>query len=325
MVQTPQFQCANYETLEKEQALEWYLQQLPGVVSTHSLADLATDAAVGMNEGSAKWYALPRTQGMLNVITSRAPRELFNPNCDLGTIYVYLEGHEADTLSRVVATVDAFARHHDSAQAHFLSAAGNAGIEAATNIVVKQANREMLLLVYAAVIVLAFVTFRSWRAVICAVLPLMLTTALAEALMVALGIGMKVAMLPVVALGVGIGVDYALYVLSVTLAQLRKGESLAAAYATALSFTGRVVVLTGITLGAAVSTWAFSPIKFQADMGVLLAFMFVLNMLGALVLLPALGHFLLSPLAPSPRSAGDSTQTHAAKDRQLAEGPLLIE
>jgi predicted RND superfamily exporter protein len=60
-----------------------------------------------------------------------------------------------------------------------------------------------------------------------------------------------------------------------------------------------VVMLTGITLALAVGTWAFSPIKFQADMGILLAFMFVLNMLGALVLLPALAHFLLRPSAPS--------------------------
>ena len=316
MVKTPQFQCANYETLAKVQSLEEELQQLPGVVSTNSLADLATNTAVGMNEGSLKWYGLPRTQDMLNVITSRAPRELFNPNCDLLTLYVYLRGHEADTLTSVVDAVQGFARRHDSDQARFLSAAGNAGIEAATNIVVKQANHRMLVLVYLAVIVLAFITFRFWRAVLCAVLPLMLTTVLAESLMVALGIGMKVAMLPVIALGVGIGVDYSLYVLSVTLTELRQGQSLAVAYHRALLFTGRVVVLTGVTLGVAVATWAFSPIKFQADMGMLLAFMFVLNMLGALILLPALGHFLLE----KPSAATDSRpQTRAALTRHQGD------
>jgi len=46
-------------------------------------------------------------------------------------------------------------------------------------------------------------------------------------------------------------------------------------------------------MGASVITWAWSPIKFQADMGVLLAFMFVWNMVGALLLIPALSHFLL--------------------------------
>jgi len=157
--------------------------------------------------------------------------------------------------------------------------------------------------VYGAVVLLCWVTFRSWRAVVCAVLPLMLTSILCEALMVAFGMGVKVATLPVIALGVGIGVDYALYVLSVMLARLRAGDSLSAAYHHALQFTGRVVMLTGITLALAVGTWAFSPIKFQADMGILLAFMFVWNMVGALVLLPALGHFLLRP-AGAERVAG---------------------
>jgi hypothetical protein len=153
----------------------------------------------------------------------------------------------------------------------------------------------MLLWVYGAVVLLCGVTFRSWRAVLAAVLPLALTSVLCEALMVALGLGVKVATLPVIALGVGIGVDYALYVLSVMLARLRAGATLSEAYHEALKFTGRVVLLTGVTLALAVGTWAFSPIKFQADMGLLLAFMFVLNMLGALVLLPALSFVLLRP------------------------------
>ncbi|HEY1091771.1 MAG TPA: MMPL family transporter, partial [Burkholderiaceae bacterium] len=93
---------------------------------------------------------------------------------------------------------------------------------------------------------------------------------------------------------VGIGVDYALYLLSVQLAGQRAGLGLAQAYGRALLFTGRVVALVGVTLAAGVITWAFSPIKFQADMGVLLTFMFVWNMVGALVLIPALSHFLLN-------------------------------
>jgi len=116
---------------------------------------------------------------------------------------------------------------------------------------------------------------------------------LAEALMVGLGMGVKVATLPVIALGVGIGVDYALYILSVTLANLRLGKTLSEAYYGALLFTGKVVMLTGFTLAIGVITWVVSPIKFQADMGLLLAFMFLWNMLGSLVLLPALAHFLL--------------------------------
>ena len=97
-----------------------------------------------------------------------------------------------------------------------------------------------------------------------------------------------------IALGVGIGVDYALYLLSVQLQFQRQGLSLSHAYRNAVSFTGRVVGLVGITLAAGVVCWAWSPIKFQADMGFLLTFMFLWNMLGALILIPALSYFLLN-------------------------------
>lgn len=307
MVKTPQFQCSRFSTLSLVDDLEWKLRQLPGVDGTNSFASLAKTAAVAMNEGSFKWYDVPRTQDMLNAITTRAPRELFNQNCDLLTVYVYLRDHKSDTLDAVVKVVDEFGQANNTADLKFLSAAGNAGIEAATNIVVRQANGQMLLLVYGAVILLAFVTFRSWRAVLCAVIPLMLTTVLTEALMVLLGIGVKVATLPVIALGVGIGVDYALYVLAVTLAELRQGNSLSASYYRALLFTGKVVVLTGITLAIAVATWMLSPIKFQADMGILLAFMFIWNMLGALILLPALACFLFPHAASDARVPAGAT------------------
>jgi predicted RND superfamily exporter protein len=65
------------------------------------------------------------------------------------------------------------------------------------------------------------------------------------------------------------------------------------AYDRALRVTGAAIVFTGLTLAIGVATWAFSPLKFQADVGLMLTFMFVVNMLGAMLLLPALGAWLL--------------------------------
>ncbi|MNG24407.1 hypothetical protein D3C84_1091290 [compost metagenome] len=70
--------------------------------------------------------------------------------------------------------------------------------------------------------------------------------------------------------------------------------------------TGKVVLLVGVTLTAAVATWIWSPIKFQADMGLLLAFMFLGNMLGALIIVPALACFLLKPKVVAPKSSGEA-------------------
>ena len=295
MVQTPEGRCVQLETVMKIDELEWRLRQVEGVESTNTLALLNRRVLTGLNEGSLKWYEMIPSQDMVNTVTANAPRGLYNDACSLLTVYVYLRDHKAETLTRVTQMVQAFAAANDSADAKFLLAAGSAGIEAATNIVVKEAWRKMLWLVYGAVGVLAFITFRSWRAVVVALLPLVVTSFLAEALMVGLGMGVKVATLPVIALGVGIGVDYALYILSVMLASMRGGMNLSEAYFRSLLFTGKVVMLTGVTLAVGVITWVASPIKFQADMGLLLAFMFLLNMLGALILLPSLARFLLRP------------------------------
>jgi predicted RND superfamily exporter protein len=261
----------------------------------------------GYSEGSLKWYGLPGNQAMENTLTGNSPPGLFNTNCSLLTLSVFLKDHKADTLTSVVNEVENFAAKNNSADAKFILGAGSAGIDAASNIVVKTANRQMLRWVYAAVIVLCFITFRSWRAVLVAILPLMLTSILCEALMVRLGIGVKVATLPVIALGVGIGVDYALYMLSVTLSHLRQGKSLSDAYYATLCFTGRIVIFTGITLALGVATWAFSPIKFQADIGILLGFMFIWNMLGAMILLPALAYFMLPQKQVAPALQAKTT------------------
>jgi len=304
IVKTPLDGCLDYRTLVEADRLGWELRQLPGVQTIVSLAEATRAVTAGTYEGSTKWLTLARNQETTNFAGNQAMTsnsDLTNKECSVSPVIAYLTDHKAETLDRVVRTVAQFAEKHNTPERQFLLAAGSSGIEAATNIVVKEANRSMLLYVYAAVIALCFIAFRSWRAVLVAVIPLLITSILCEALMVMLGIGVKVATLPVIALGVGIGVDYALYLLSVQLAYQRRGLGLADAYRKAVQFTGRIVALVGFTLGAGVVTWAWSPIKFQADMGILLTFMFVLNMLGALVLIPALSHFLLNPQADAAR------------------------
>jgi predicted RND superfamily exporter protein len=296
MVTSPPGQCTSYAVLHTMDQLEWAASQVPGVVSTESLATAARYLMIEINEQNFKWFDLPKNQYSLDSVTATGTMGLSNDSCTLNPLLIYLGDHKAGTLLRLTAQLNtAISMITPPAGTQILLAGGSAGIAAATNDTVKSALNEMLFWVYGAVTLLCLIAFRSWRAVLCAVLPLILTSILAEALMVALGIGVKVATLPVVALGVGIGVDYALYVLSIVLARLRAGESLYGAYRQSLMFTGRVVLLTGFTLATSVAMWVFSPIRFQADMGLLLSFMFIWNMIGALVLLPALAHFLLKP------------------------------
>jgi predicted RND superfamily exporter protein len=293
MLKTPKEGNSNYDTLVAVDRLQWALEHLEGVQSTVSLVDATKLVLSSFNEGSYKWLSLSRNQIVLNQAIMKLPESITNKGGDLSPVIVFLNDHRAETLTRVVNAVETFVDDNEMEDAELLLAAGNAGIEAATNIVIKKDQYLMLIWVYSVVAILCLITFRSVRAAICVLIPLALTSVLCQALMTYLGIGIKVATLPVIALGVGVGVDYGIYIFSKLQSHLAEGEPLAVAYYHTLKTTGKAVAFTGLTLGVGVCTWAFSPIKFQADMGILLTFMFLWNMVGALVLLPALGHFLL--------------------------------
>ena len=320
MVETPVEMCNSFKAMDLMDRFMWQMQNVQGVQSAISLVSVSKLVTKAMNEGNIKWYALSRNQTILNTSVQRAPGSLLNGDCSMAPVVLYLNDHKAETLERVVAEVEQFKARFDdqvddlffamrpddvqaaieagqlqSVPVRFQLAAGSSGIEAATNEVIADAQNRMLVFVYLVVFVLCLLTFRSLPAVTCILIPLALTSVLSQALMTWLGIGVKVATLPVIALGVGIGVDYGIYIYNRLEAMLIEGKTLREAYLATLCSTGKAVSFTGITLAIGVATWIFSPIRFQADMGILLTFMFLWNMLGALVLLPALASILLRP------------------------------
>lgn len=288
MVKTAPDECANYNTMVAMDRLQWSLNHLPGVQSTKSISDATKLVLAGFNEGSLKWMGLTRIQNILSNAAIYTPPEYRNSSCSLQPIGIYLNDHKAETLQRVVELVEKFAAENNTEKAQFLLAAGNAGIESATNIVIDKSQYTMLIWVYSVVSVLCLLTFRSFVAFASIIIPLALTSVLCQVVMVWMGIGVKVATLPVIALGVGVGVDYGIYIYSRLQFYMDQGLPLTRAYYATLKTTGTAVVFTGLTLAIGVCTWVFSPIKFQADMGVLLTFMFLVNMIGAIVLLPAI-------------------------------------
>ncbi|MCJ1887914.1 RND family transporter [Pseudomonas sp. LA21] len=294
MVESAAEGCSTHKTMAAIDELAWRLENTEGVQSAISLVTVSKQMIKGMNEGNLKWESLSRNQDVLNNSISRA-EGLFNSNCSLAPLLVFLNDHKAETLDRAVGVVQEFAKANNQDDLKFKLAAGNAGIEAATNEVIKQSELTILILVYICVAVMCLITFRSFAATLCIVLPLILTSVLGNALMATLGIGVKVATLPVIALGVGIGVDYGIYIYTRLESFLRQGLSLQEAYYETLKSTGKAVLFTGLCLAIGVATWIFSAIKFQADMGLMLTFMLLWNMFGALWLLPALARFLINP------------------------------
>ncbi len=293
IVETVPNGCVDHEVVTLIDEFEGHIRRVPGVQSVISLPAMAKIVNAGYSEGSLKWRILPRNQQALAQAVSpiETATGLLNADGSVMPVMIFLADHKAETLLAVTDAVKAFAAAHPSPKAKFLLASGNAGVMAATNEVVRAAERPILYWVFGAVITLCLVTFRSVRATLCIVVPLAIVNYLAYALMVYLGIGLKTSTLPMVALGVGIGVDYGIYIFARLHADLSAGEYFEDAMYAALKDTGAAVVFTGLTLAIGVSTWVFSNLKFQADMGLLLTFMFLVNMVGAIILLPAMARW----------------------------------
>ncbi|MCP4697281.1 MAG: RND family transporter [Gammaproteobacteria bacterium] len=286
--------CIDYAVMETIDRFTWHMANVEGVQSVTAITTLAKRINAGWNEGSLKWRVLPRNQQvMVQAVTPiQTASGLLNSDCSVMPALIFSKDHKADTLARIVDAVKAFRDANSFEHIRFRLASGNAGVTAAVNETVKNAQFAIVGYVYAAVIILCLLAFRSWRATVCIILPLAFVSILGYALMSLLDIGLKVATLPVVALGVGIGVDYGIYLFNRLQSFLREGKSLEQAYFSALESTGSAVLLTGVTLATGTITWVFSPLKFQADIGILLSFLFIVNMLAAIILLPALASFL---------------------------------
>lgn len=285
--------CVDYEVVALMDQFEGHIRQVPGVQSVLSLPAAAKVINAGYSEGSLKWRVLPRNPQALAQAVSpiETATGLLNADGSVMPIVIFLSDHKAETLRAVTDATKQFAAANPSPKARFLLASGNAGVMAATNEVVAAAEKPILLWVFGAVIALCLITFRSVKAALCIVVPLAIVSYLAYALMVYLGIGLKTSTLPVVALGVGIGVDYGIYIFARLIASLNAGEYFEDAMFGALKDAGAAVVFTGLTLAIGVSTWIFSNLKFQADMGLLLTFMFLVNMVAAILLLPAMARW----------------------------------
>ena len=294
LVEAPPNSCVDHDVVALMDQFELAMRAVPGVNSVLSLSSVAKIVNAGWNEGSLKWRVLPRNQqAMAQAVTPiDTATGLLNADSSVMPVMIFLKDHKAGTLRAVTDAVKAFNASHPSPKAKFVLASGTAGVMAATNEVVEAAQFPIVAWVFGAVIVLCLVAFRSVRATLCIVLPLAIVSYLGYALMVYMRIGLKTSTLPVIALGVGIGVDYGIYLFARLQKALRGGGYFEDAMFVAFKDTGSSILFTGFTLAIGVSLWVFSQLKFQADMGLLLTFMFLVNMLGALLLLPAMARWL---------------------------------
>lgn len=289
--ETPNDSCNSFEVVNYIDQFTQHMTQVPGVLSVTSISQLAKFANAGLNEGNPKMTALPRDSKALQVAVGYLPEAggLFNRACTMMAANIYLADHKATSIRPAIAAVKEFRQRFNPEKLGIkvLLASGNIGVLAATNEEIEARELPMMLYVYAAIMILVLLAYRDWRAMLACCVPLTVATFLGYWFMKTLDIGLTVATLPVMVLATGIGVDYAFYIYNRLLIHLSRGQAMKPALEGALREVGIATIFTAITLSVGVATWSFSDLKFQADMGILLTFMFMVNMVMAITVLPA--------------------------------------
>jgi len=290
VVEAPANSCDNAAVGNYVDALTAFTEHVPGVASASSYSELLKTYNEGYNEGNPKMFAVPTDPTNYSSLTEeiRRTRGYVNKDCSMAALHLYLTDHKATTIRAVIAEVKRFAETHAEPGVRVRLAAGNAGVAAAINDEVEQSETPMLVNVYLAIIVLVFLVYRDFRATIASCVPLTVGTFIGYWFMKVAGIGLTVATLPVMVLAVGVGVDYAFYIYNRIQLHLSRGEPIVLALENSIQEVGMATVFTALTLALGVATWAFSALRFQADMGKLLAFMFIVNLVMAMTVLPAL-------------------------------------
>lgn len=286
--------CENVALGQYQDRFVWAMQGVPGVLSVASFSSALRQFNEGYNEGNPKMSAVPIDAMNYSSLATEVARlsGIMRSDCSMTAVHLYLADHKATTINRVIEAAKAFRSEFPMEGVSIRLASGNAGVLAAINEEVEKSETPMLLYVYAAIALLVLLVYRDLRAVLVCCLPLTIGTFIGYWFMKELHIGLTIATLPVMVLAVGIGVDYAFYIYNRLQLHQANGQPIVKAVEHALLEVGVATIFTAITLAVGVATWAFSELKFQADMGKLLAFMFMVNMVMAMTVLPAFAVWL---------------------------------
>lgn len=296
MVETTPDACTYYDTMNIIEKFQWRMDNIEGVQSTLSLADKVKRINEIYNEGNPKWRVLPRNHQSLVEYTSHIlpSMSLSNSDCSVMPVNIYLRDHKADTIKRVINEVNEVAAELGTKQLKFILASGPITVLAATNETIAQAVLPILLSIYGSVIVMCLLIFRNLKSTIAITLPLIVISNLTLWLLTALDIGLTVFTFPLITLSIGISVNQGIYILSAMNEQLKLGSTVQEAYYIALKQRGNAVLLTGVTLAIAISTWHLSDFAFQEYIAGMLTFILLSNVVVSLIFLPALSAFLWS-------------------------------
>ena len=285
------------EVLKGMESFQKYMEAQPEVGGSISLADVLPAVKRVVREGNSRYQELGNTANengelVYMFVSGTDPGDMdrfADPQAKDGAVTLYFRDHQGVTISTAVQRIKDYVAEHPMKDAEFLLAGGLVGVLAAVNEVILSGQIEAIALALLVLVVCCAFTYRSAVAGVFFMIPVLLSNTLTFSYMAWKGIGMNINTLPVVALGIGLGVDYTFYIVDGIREELHHGgNSIEQAITKALRSAGRGVLITAITLVTSVVIWSLSSLRLQADMGVLIAIWLGISAASALFVMPAM-------------------------------------
>ena len=287
------------QVLKRMEDLQDHLLRDPKAGGARSLAILTKSLVMVWHYFDPKWEFLPASLEdagnllFLYEVAAPVPRILssyMDYQGKEGVVTIYYKDTQSDTIRRALTQTHQFIASHPLDGMRYKLAGGEVGVLAAINEMIEQTHHRTFYLVLGMVFLCIFASYRSLAATLFILAPLLLATLLCIAYMVLKEIGMNVNTLPVTAIGIGVGVDYAVYIADRIRQECKRREgNLDEAIRRAISTTGMAVTFTAACLVGGIIFWyLLSSIRFQGEMAILLSLLMFLNALMAVVLVPAI-------------------------------------
>lgn len=286
----------NPDVLFTMQKFQRYMEIQPDVGGAESLVDIVSTVNQTLHENNPRYYdlgnsAVQNGQYLYMFVSGSEPGDIQH-YADLdfqnAAVTFSFRNHTGTTIRTAFSRVESFIEDHPLQHVTYQLAGGLIGVMAAVNDVLLKGQMEAIALGLLVVILCAMVGYRSTVAGMLFMIPVLISNAVTFAYMTLNHIGLNINTVPVVALGIGLGIDYSFYIIDGIKEDLAKHDNIMRAMTTSLHSAGRGVLITGVTVVVGVVLWMFSSLRFQAEMGILIAIWLSVSVVCALLLMPAL-------------------------------------
>lgn len=276
------------------------LEAQRGAEATLSIADYLTGTNRLLHGGDPKWLPIDSNEqnvagAMFWTLTGHSLTDfarLIRANLQTGDVILWYKDLRSKTVAKAMGEVEQAMKpllDHPSKDYKIRLAGGAVAMQYAMDQVVERANLRILIYLLVAILLMSAVTYQSFTAGLLLIVPLLLAQFATDTVMYIRGLGLDVNTLPVIAVGLGIGIDYGIYLVSRMCDeyQVAGDGDVYSAVVRAVYTTGEATFFVAFTMVVGVLPWYFmSGLKFLADMGLMLALVMAFNAILALVIIP---------------------------------------